>query len=299
MPSLKSQLLKFLERKRVQKARNQQLTLENQRKQTDELASRIKPPEGTYYVAASANGIPCEWVKTMKSTDSHTLFYLHGGAYIRGSIRSHRTLAASLADASAGRALMVDYRLAPEFPFPAAIDDVLSAYVWLIKRVPPKKITFVGDSAGAGLALAAMLQMKAEALPLPAAGVLLCPWVDLTCSHESYESLAAVDFLQTKEELQEAAQMYYQQESPQNPFVSPLYGNLKGLPPLFIQLGTHDLLYGEGRQLAEKATEAGVKVELDVWDQMIHNWQRYGSRLPEAGKAIRKGAAFVKSQVGH
>jgi acetyl esterase/lipase len=168
-----------------------------------------------------------------------------------------------------------------------------------LKRVPAKKITFVGDSAGAGLALAAMLQTKEEGLPLPAAAVLLCPWVDLTCSQESYDSLAAVDILQTKEELQEAARMYYQQESPANPFVSPLYGNLKGLPPLFVQLSTHDLLYGEGRLLAEKATEAGVRVELDVWEQMMHNWQRYGNRLPEAGKAIQKAAEFIRSKVGN
>jgi len=290
--------LKYLEKRRMQKSRSQQLTLENKRQQVEEMTRRVKPPVGMYTVTVSANGISCEWVKTLKSSDSHTLFFLHGGEYIRGSIRSHCGLAARLADASGGRALMIDYRLAPEFPFPVAIDDVLNAYAWLTKRVPPKKIVFVGDAAGAGLALAAMLKLKEEGTPLPAAAVLLCPWVDLECSHDHYQSLAELDPIQTKDELQEAARMYYQKESPKNPFVSPIYGYLKGLPPLFIQASTHDLLLGDAQQLAEKAQAAGVKVELDVWDQMLHNWQIYGGRLPEAGKAIQKAGEFIKQKVG-
>ncbi|MES2734580.1 MAG: alpha/beta hydrolase [Bacteroidota bacterium] len=298
MPSLQSRLLKYFVRKRVEKAKSQQWNLENKRRQIDDMAKRVKLPAGTYSETISANGIPCEWVKTLKSTDSHTLLFLHGGAYIRGSLHSHRGLAARLADASLGRALMVDYRLAPEFPFPTAVDDVISVYQWLVKRVPTKKITFVGDSAGGGLALAAILKLKEEKLPLPAAAVLMCPWVDLECSNESYVSQAAFDPIYTKEELLEAAHMYYQQAPARNPFVSPLYADLKGFPPMFIQLGTHDLRLGEGKLLAEKATAAGVKVELDVWDQMIHNWQNFGNQLPEAGKAIQKAGEFIRKRAG-
>ena len=299
MPSLRSRLLKYLIKKRVEKARREPFSLESKRQQVNEIGNRVKPPEGTYSVTVSANAIPCEWVKTPRSTDSHTIFFLHGGDYIRGSLQSHRGLAARLAEASGGRALVVDYRLAPEFPFPAAIDDALTAYTWLIKRVPPKKIVFAGDSAGAGLVLATMLKLRDEKIALPTAAVLLCPWVDLQCGNESYERLATLDPIHTKEELLEWGQLYYQQHDPRNPYVSPLHADLKGLPPLFIQAATHDLLVGEARALAEKASQMGVKAELDVWDQMIHNWQMFGNRLPEAGKAIQKAGAFVRSRVGN
>jgi len=247
-------------------------------------------------VVAPANGIQCEWVKANKSTDSHTIFYLHGGTYTQGAIQSHRSLAARLADASGGRALMVNYRLAPEFPFPTAIDDTISAYLWLIKRVPPKKIIFAGDAAGGGLVVATLLKLKEDKIALPAGAVLLCPWVDLECSSESYDTLAAADPILDKTELLEAAKMYCQKENPRNPFISPLYAELKGLPPMFIQLGTYDLLFDEGKKLAAKAEEAGVKVELDVWDQMIHGWQLFGNRLPEAIKAIQRAGDFIRKR---
>ena len=298
MPSLQSYWLKYHVRRREAKARNLGLTLENQRKQFEDLATRGTPPGGMFSVSVVANGVPCEWVKTAKGTDAHTIFFLHGGSYTHGSIPSHRSLAARLAEASGGRALVVGYRLAPEAPYPAALDDALRAYAWLLKRVPHKKILFAGDSAGGGLALATMLKLRDEKTPLPAAAALLCPWVDLECTSASYATLAGQDPVLRKEALLESAGHYLQQGNPRDPLASPLHGNLKGLPPLFIQLGTLDSLLDEGEQLAVKAREAGVKVELDVWKGMIHDWHIFGSRLPEAGKAIRKVGAFISKQAG-
>ncbi|MBC7922916.1 MAG: alpha/beta hydrolase [Ferruginibacter sp.] len=298
MPSLQSYWLKYQVRRREEKTRDLGLTLENKRKQFEDLATRVKPPAGMFLVSVMANGVPCEWVKTAKGTDAHTIFFLHGGSYTRGSIPSHRSLAARLAEASGGRALVVGYRLAPEAPYPAALDDAMRAYAWLLKRVPRQKILFAGDSAGGGLALAVMLKLRDEKTPLPAAAVLLCPWVDLECTGASYTALFGQDPVLRKEELLESAGLYLQQGNPRDPLVSPLCGNLKGLPPLFIQLGTLDSLLDEGQQLAAKAREAGVKVELDVWEDMIHVWHLFGDRLPEAGKAIRKAGAFISQQAG-
>jgi acetyl esterase/lipase len=223
------------------------------------------------------------------------MLYLHGGGYAIGSIVTHRGLAGRLSQAAAARVLLVDYRLAPEHPFPAAVNDATGAYRWLLAQgIDPARLIIAGDSAGGGLTIAALVAVRDAGMPLPAAAVCLSPWVDLEGSGDSVTTKATADPLVQKAGLLQLAAWYLAGANPRTPLAAPLYADLRDLPPLLIQVGTAEILLDDATRLAEKAIAAGVKVTLEPWEDMIHVWQLFAPMLPEGQKAIERIGVFVQ-----
>jgi len=217
---------------------------------------------------------------------------------VSGSIATHRALVARLSRAAQSRVLAIDYRLAPEHPFPAAGEDAIEAYQWLVDRgTNPARIIVAGDSAGGGLAVSTLVAIRDAGLPLPAAGVLLSPMVDLEATGESMTSKAAEDPMVKKALIGPIVRLYLNDQDPRTPLASPLYADLAGLPPLLIQVGTAEVLLDDSTRLAERATKAGVKVKLDQWQNMIHVWQLFASILDEGQQAIDRIGEFVRANV--
>ncbi|MFT3927418.1 MAG: alpha/beta hydrolase [Myxococcales bacterium] len=220
--------------------------------------------------------------------DGPTLLYFHGGGYIAGSPATHRDLLTRIARASGARCISVDYRKAPEYPYPIPVDDGEEAYrALLASGVPPERIFLGGDSAGGGMALAVMLRAKQSGVPLPRGGVLLSPWVDLTFTGASVQGNAQYDYL-TPDSLGFGARHYLQGHDPSHPEVSPLFADLSGLPPLLIQSGDAELFFSENTLLAENARRAGVEVVHQVEPGMVHVFQLFASFAPECGPAIAR-----------
>lgn len=259
----------------------------------------VRPIIHIDHIGILANGVPGEWVIPAGMGSERIILYLHGGAYNAGSTRSHRALAANIAYAARARALTIDYRLAPEHPYPAALVDAFSAYRWLLdEEVRSEQIVVAGDSAGGGLTVALLTALRERGYPMPAAAVVLSPWTDLSASGASWQKNAQVDYLIHGSKLKEAARLYLQDASPQTPLASPVYANLKGLPPLLIQVGSEEVLLSDSERLADHARLSGVDVTLEVWDGMQHVWQFAASFLPEARQAIDHIGKFIFAQTG-
>jgi phosphinothricin tripeptide acetyl hydrolase len=241
-------------------------------------------------------GVDAEWLRQRAGLESVVL-YLHGGGYVIGSPRSHRHLAAAIATAAGGSALLPHYRRAPEHPFPAAVDDAVAAYRWLIEDdgVRPGSIVIAGDSAGGGLTVATLLALRDAHVALPAAGACLSPWTDLTCSLPSHTTLAAVDPIVETSMVNRMASAYLGTADARTPLASPLHADLAALPPLLIQVGSDEVLLDDATELAARARAAGVDVTLEVWDAMIHVWQWFLPMLDEAQAAVDRIGAFVRA----
>lgn len=256
----------------------------------------VRPIIHIDHIGVLANGVPGEWVIPAGAGSERVILYLHGGAYNAGSTRSHRALAANIAYASRARALTIDYRLAPEHPYPAALTDAFSAYQWLLESgIRPEQLVVTGDSAGGGLTIALLVALRERGIPMPAAAVVLSPWTDLTDSGESWQENAKADYMINGPKLKEAARLYLKDVSPRTPLASPVYANLHGLPPLLIQVGSEEVLLSDSMRLAENARLSGVDVTLDVWEGMQHVWQFAASLVPEARQAIEKIGEFVRA----
>lgn len=221
------------------------------------------------------------------------LYYLHGGGYCVGSVYSHRALIARLAREMGCKAMGIDYRLAPEYPYPAAIEDSLDGYNYLMKK-GFKKIIIAGDSAGGGLSMATMFRLKENKIKLPVATVLLSPWVDLTHSGETIRTKANIDPLIEPELLEVFSSKYCGSHNPDNLYISPLFGDHSGLPPTIIHVGSKEILLDDSYRLAKKLNKVGVKVEIEVWEDQMHVWHWLGGILPEANQAIQKIGTFVR-----
>lgn len=243
------------------------------------------------------NDIPSTWFvphsTPSKPLASQIIYYLHGGGYAICSVNTHKRLIAHIAKACHAKVLAIDYRLAPEHPFPAAIEDAIGVYKYLLTAYDSSKIILMGDSAGGGLSTASMLKMKELELPQPKAAVLLSPWVDLVGDSESYRTKSQKDLIIAVADIHRYSKDYFKEMSPNHPLISPIYADLSGLPPLLIQVGTHEILLNDSLKLAEKAKEDGVDVTLEVWESMLHVWQFFADYVPESRKAIRKIAEFV------
>ena len=271
-----------------------QTDIRKERAYLEGLGSMFKVPKGIKVVEVSANGVPAEWLIPPGISTERVVLYLHGGAYVAGSINSHRSIAANIAIAAKARALIIDYRLAPEHPYPAAVEDAVSAYKWLINnQADPRHLAVAGDSAGGGLTLALLVSLRDRKVPLPAAGVCLSPWTDLAFSGESWKSKAAVDLIVFAVKEREFARLYLGGIEPQAPLASPLYADLKGLPPLLVQVGTNELLLSDSTRLVDRAKEAGVNAVIDEWEKMQHVWQFAASFIPEGRRAIARIGEFI------
>jgi acetyl esterase/lipase len=241
-----------------------------------------------------ADGVRAEWIVPPGVIGDRVILYLHGGGYTMGSINSHRAMISRIARASNARALALDYRLGPEHPFPAAVEDVVTAYRWLLaQHYLPGRIVFAGDSAGGGLTLAALLAIRDMGEPLPAAAVPISPWTDLQGTGASVTTKAAKDPMVEMGSLTSSAKAYLGDQDARNPHASPLYGDFRGLPPMLIQVGEAEILLDDATRVAERAKAAGVEVDLEVWDEMIHVWHVFAKLLPEGQQAIDKIGKFV------
>jgi epsilon-lactone hydrolase len=243
----------------------------------------------------AASGVDGEWISPADAPEDKAILYFHGGGFRLGSVASHRNLIAQIALASGCRVLAINYRLAPEHRFPVALDDSLAAYGWMLDRgLKPDSIAFAGDSAGGNLVLAAMLALRERALPLPVSAVLMSPWTDLAATGASYVSRAEADPIHQRAMILALAKNYLgRQGDPCDPLASPLYADLAGLPPLLIQVGDRETVLDDSVMFADKARAAGVDVQLEVWDGMIHVFQMFGTELAEAQRAIASIAQFL------
>ena len=246
-----------------------------------------------------AGGVPAEWMVPPGAMDARVILYLHGGGYVIGSPTDYRALVPRIAHVAEARALVLDYRLAPEHPFPAAVDDAVAAYRWLLaQEVAPDRIALAGDSAGGGLTIAALVAIRDAELPRPAAGVAISPWVDLEATGASMETNAAADPLVQKELLLNMAAAYLPDQDPHSALAAPLYAELAGLPPLLLQVGGAETLLDDTRRLAERARAAGVEVTDEVWPEMPHVWHMFASFLPDAAQACEQAGTFIKRHTG-
>jgi epsilon-lactone hydrolase len=268
--------------------------LQKERAELEGLGAMFNPPKGTKFVTELAGGVPAEWLIPPCTDTGRVVLYLHGGSYVSGSINSHRPLASNIALACKARVLIIDYRLAPEHPYPAAVEDAMAVYKWLINdRVDPRHLAVVGDSAGGGLTIALLISLRDGKVPLPAAGICLSPWTDLAFTGETWNSKAANDLVIYARKEREFAKHYHGNISPQSPLVSPLYADLKGLPPLLIQVGTDEVLLSDSRGLVDRAQQAGVNAIIDEWEKMQHVWQFAAGFIPEGRRAIARIGEFI------
>jgi epsilon-lactone hydrolase len=243
----------------------------------------------------SAGGVDGEWIVPDDAPPDKAILYFHGGGFRLGSVASHRDLIARIADASGLRVLAINYRLAPEHRFPAAFEDALSAYAWMLEQgLKPENIALAGDSAGGNLVLTLMLSLRDHGEPLPAAGALMSPWTDLAATGESFQSRAAADPIHQRSMILALAKGYMREGGdPLDPRVSPLYADLSGLPPLLVHAGDRETVRDDATMLADRALAAGVEVDLRVWDGMIHVFQMFAD-IPQAREAVAEIAAFLR-----
>jgi monoterpene epsilon-lactone hydrolase len=241
--------------------------------------------------------IGAEWLEPPAAREGAALLYLHGGGYVIGSPRSHRHLAGALARATGAVTLLPDYRLAPEHAFPAAVEDAVASYRWLLEwGAVPGRTVIAGDSAGGGLTVATLLALRDRGLPRPAGGVCISPWVDLTCGGASYASKAASDPIVARQGVAEMARDYLGGADARTPLASPLFADLAGLPPLLVQVGSEEVLLDDAVGLAERARAAGVPAALEIWPDMIHVWHWFFPMLDEGQRAIDGAGAFARSR---
>ncbi|HEX4209608.1 MAG TPA: alpha/beta hydrolase, partial [Candidatus Binataceae bacterium] len=289
------------------------------RAEYEDLAEGNRLPDGVTYEPVMAGGVSAEWVSGPEAGSDGVVLYLHGGCYGMGSVESHRELMTRIAIAASQiprpsvrglspapvrqrtltRVLGLNYRLAPANPFPAAVEDAVAAYRWLIENgVEANRIAIAGDSAGAGLAIAASLKLRDDGVALPAALACISPWVDLAMTGESMESQAANDPIVSRAMLQGWARQYLGERDPRMPLASPLYADLRGLPPLLIQVGANEVLLDDARRMAERAAAAGVETRLEVWPEMIHVWHSFAAIMAEGREAIERIGSFVRAHLG-
>jgi acetyl esterase/lipase len=268
-------------------------------RQDMERTARTFGASGSWQVTQQSLGdLKAEWLVAHDSIDDRVVLFLHGGSYISGSPETHRGMVGFLAVAAGGRCLSLDYRLAPENSFPAALEDARRAYEWLLAQgLPARRIALAGDSAGGGLSLALLVTLRDASLPLPAAAILFCPWTDLAMTGETLHSLAKKDLILHRETLRQEAQLYLAGADPRHPLASPLYADLHSLPPLLIQAGEHDILLSDSTRLADRLQSAGVAVTLEIGQQMQHDYQYAAGQVPEARQAVARAGAFIQRHI--
>jgi acetyl esterase/lipase len=272
----------------------EKMDIAEMRSDMEKMAFLQSVPESTVCTPLIIGNIPAEWVVPKNVRSDAVILYLHGGGYVMGSINTHKSIVARIAEASQSQGLLIDYRLAPEHPFPAAVEDATNAYKWLMKeKFDPKKIIIAGDSAGGGLTVSTVINLKEKNLPLPAAVVCISPWVDLAMTGESLLTRAAIDPMVQREGAAEMAKLYLGSKDPRSPLASPLYADFSKFPPMLIHVGTAEVLMDDSARMAKKAKEAGVDVTYEPWQDMIHVWHFFADILPEAREAINAIGKYI------
>ena len=269
------------------------------RQMYDGLGGMFPTADDVTLTSATVGGVPGEWSQAPGVDANRVVLYLHGGGYVIGSILSHRHLASELGRAAGTRTLAIDYRLAPEHPFPAAVDDALAAYKALLDQgIKPKHIAIAGDSAGGGLTVATLLAAKQAGLPQPACGFCISPWVDMESLGASITGKAGEDPMVQGQALLAWAGLYLAGKDARTPLAAPIHGDLTGLAPLLIQVGSAETLLDDSIQLAGVAGAAEVPVRLEVWPEMIHVWHFFHPILSDARTALADAGAFIKARMG-
>jgi monoterpene epsilon-lactone hydrolase len=298
MPSLRSRIIQRIMRD-SKDALLGDLPVEQRRRRFDAAARRaIRVPRNVCLQTISANEVPSDWLEPDNAVPGRAILYLHGGAYVIGSPTTHRGLAGNIAHASQARLLLIDYRLAPEHPFPSALEDALSTYHWLLgKGYSPKNIAIGGDSAGGGLTLATALSLRDNKDRLPAALFLLSPWTDLTFSGESIHTRALRDPILHMDDDSWLVKAFANGHPLTHPYISPLFADLHNLPPTLIQVGTEEILFDDSARLEQNARIAGVDITIEIWPGMWHVFQGFAPYVPESKQAIKNIGGFLQSHL--
>jgi monoterpene epsilon-lactone hydrolase len=278
-------------------------SFEERRARWEPLFHKICPvPQGTVTEPLEGDGLRGEWVSAagVSRNELRILFYIHGGGFTAGTAVAYRGLSSHLSAATGCRVLAVDYRWAPEQPFPAALEDCIAGYRWLLGPggASPRRVALVGDSAGGNLVVAMLLALKQEGDALPAAGICLSPIFDLALTGNSVTTRAERDPMILASSLQKCSAAYRGNSDPRNPLMSPLYGDLAGLPPLLLQCGSEERLRDDSVRLAEKAEAAGVEVTFEEWDEMVHVWHLFADRLADGREALARIGEFARAHTG-
>jgi epsilon-lactone hydrolase len=307
MPSLRSRIFLFALRNRhlLQFKRQKETGLDWERSLPEVRASAAKSakmlgklPKSMEAVPVTIGKIASEWIQPPLPDEDRVILYFHGGGYVLGGVENHRGIVAKFVKGSGVRALLFGYRLAPEHRFPAALEDSVAAYSWLLSHgFSPANIVFAGDSAGGGLCLTSLLSLRDRGIPLPAAAVVLSPWTDLKNTGESLRANAAKCLAPTDSWIA-CANHYLGNQDPENPYASPLYGDLRGLPPLLIHVGGDETLRDDSTRFAQKAIDAGVMVTLKVEEGMCHCYPACAPLFPEATQAMFEICTFIRAHLG-
>ena len=269
------------------------------RKDMDAAFSQYRIAPDVTIEPVTANGVRAEWTSTPQDDRDAALLWLHGGGYVLGSLDSHRHVVSEAGRAAKAWSLALDYRLAPEHPFPAAVEDAVSGYRYLLSRgIRRERIALAGDSAGGGLVVAAMLAIREAGLAQPACGWCISPWVDMEGIGETMSTKAAADPMVQREGLVEMARLYLNGADPRSPLAAPIYADLRGLAPLLIQVGAAETLLDDAIRLAKAAGAADVRVDLQVWPEMVHVWHLFHPELKAGLRAIEQGGSFVRAMIG-
>jgi acetyl esterase/lipase len=297
MPSLRSHFYRFVLGASGRRALNANVNLEARRAFVTRATRIIRPPRGTRVSVLDMGGVRAEELVAPGARMDAALLYLHGGGFVLGWHGQYRRMVALLGKMSGVRALAPEYQLAPEHPFPAALEDCLTAYRWLLRQgIPPERIVIAGDSAGGNLTLATLLALCDRGEPLPAAAVCLSPVTDLEGTGESYKTRAHADPVLRPGGTSSLRAQYYQDHDPRDPLISPLHGDLRGLPPLLLLVGDDEILLSDSTRLAERIEAAGGDVRLEVWSRMWHVWMLTPD-FPEARRALAEIGAFVRAWI--
>lgn len=289
--------LRLFKKKRQAPLFDPAIPLSIQRAALDTSGSKVLLAPDQRIEPVLAGNVSGEWIKSKANTGKEAVvLYVHGGAFVAGSCLSSRCMSVNLAKATDLPVLSINYRLAPEYPFPAALEDVTTAYRWLLTSgVRPQELIMVGDSAGGNLVLAALLLLRNAGDPLPAATIFLSPWIDLAATGRSFLALADADPYLTPPFMQIAARRYLGNVPPTLPLASPLYGDLRALPPMFIQVGSDEILLDDSIRLAQRVNEVGGVVHLEVWQRMWHVWHYFVGAIPQGGCSFAQINAFIQA----
>jgi acetyl esterase/lipase len=264
----------------------------------DALSARFPTPPDVGIERISLDGVSGLRVSPPGINDNGVILFFHGGGFVLGSARSHQELLSRLAASAVCKGISIDYRLAPEHPFPQGLEDCVAAYAWLLENGhDARRIALAGDSAGATFVVAVMLAARQRGLPLPACGVCWSGWYDLTASSASFTTNADRDYFVPPGFAQSAPTLYLQGADIRSALASPIFGDLRGFPPILIQVGEPEVLVDDSRWLARRLGEAGSEAKLEVWDHMPHIWQFFGQILDEGREATLRSGAFIRQHV--